>query len=68
MMLIPSRHFDLMTLARKISPQAQNRPHTITKASLHLVRMARAVVADAAVADVAVVAESVVTHSMALRP
>ena len=57
-----------MISAQMISPRALSHPHTATKAWLHSVRMAHAVVADAAVADVAVVAESVVTHSMALRP
>ena len=56
-----------MISAQTISPQALSHPHTITKASLHSVRTAHAVVADAAVADVVVVVESVVIHSTALR-
>jgi len=46
-----------MISAQMISPQAQSHHHTTTKAQLHSVRTAHAVVADAAVAAVVVVAE-----------
>ena len=67
-MLTPLRHFDSMILVQMIWPQAQSHPHTITKASLHSVRTAHAVVADAVVADVVVVAELAAIHLTALRP
>jgi hypothetical protein len=57
-----------MISAQTISPQGQSHCHTATKAALHSVRTAHAVVADAADAGDEVVVESVATHSTALRP